>query len=114
MDALCLQEPWFDLIIGNIREARNPNDPDPNWGIVAATIITRAQAQQEGILKLLKVKEVTSRYSITKEELCRMQNENEELIPFAEKKEAVKRGEYEVKCEKYRGILYRIRQRSDR
>ena len=44
VDAVCLREPLFDLIIGNIRGARNPNDPDPNWGIVAATITT-AQAQ---------------------------------------------------------------------
>ena len=104
---LCLREPLFDLIIGNIREARNLNDPDPNWGIVAAAI-TWAQAQQEGTLKPLKVKEVTFRHSLTKEELCRTQNEDEDLKPFAEKKEAVKRGEYEVKFEKYRGILYRI------
>ena len=50
VDALCLRKPLFDLIIGNRRGARNSNDPDPNWGIIVATI-TRAQAQQEGILK---------------------------------------------------------------
>ena len=43
VDALCLREPLFDLIIGNIRGGRNPNDPDPSWGIFAAAI-TRAQA----------------------------------------------------------------------
>ena len=42
-----------------------------------------------------------------------MQNEDEDLKPFAEKKKALKRGEYEVKFEKYRGIFYRIRHRSD-
>ena len=78
------REPLFDLIIGNIRGTRNPNDSDPNWEIVAATF-TRAQAQQEGILTPLNVKEVTSRYSVTKEEHCRMQNKDEDLKPFAEK-----------------------------
>ena len=112
MDALCLREPLFDLIIANIRGARNPNDPDPNRGIVAATI-TRAQAQREGILKPLKMKEVTFTYSVTKGKLCRLQNEDKDLKPFAEKKEAVKRGEYEMKFEKYGVILYRIRHRSD-
>ena len=77
MDALCLRELLFDLIIGNIRGARNPNDSDPNWRIVAA-IVTRAQAQQKEILKPLKMKEITYRYSVTKEELCRMQNEGED------------------------------------
>ena len=112
VDALCLREPLFDLIIGNIRGARNPNDPDPNWEIVATTI-ARAQVPQEENLKPLKVKAVTSRYSVTKEKLCRMQNENEDLKPFAENKEAVKRGEYDVKFKKYLGLLYRIRRRSD-
>ena len=41
-----------------------------------------------------------------------MQNKDGDLKPFAEKKEAVKRGEYEMKFERYRGILYRIRHRS--
>ena len=100
------------MIIRNIRGARNPNDPDPNWGIAAATI-TRAQAQQEGILKPLKVKEVTCRYSVPKEELCRMQHEDKDLKPFAEKKEAVRQREFEVKFKKYCGILYRFRHRSD-
>ena len=112
MDVSCLEEPLYELIIGNVRGARNPNNPDPNWVIVAASI-TKAQAQQEGNLKPLKVKKVTSRYSVTKEDLCRMQNEDKDLKPFAEKKKAAKRGEYEVKFEKYRGILYRIRHRSD-
>ena len=106
VDALCLREPLFDLIIENMRGARNPNDPDSSWGIIAATI-TRAQAQQEGVLKPLKVKEVTSRYLVRKEELCRMRNDNEDLKIFAEKKETVKRGEYEVKFERYRSIFYR-------
>ena len=83
---MCLREPLFDLIIGNIRGAKNPNDPDLNWRIAAATI-AGAQAQQEGILKPLKVKEVTSQYSVTKEELCRMQSEDEDLKPIADKKE---------------------------
>ena len=30
VDALCLREPLFDLIIENIQGARNPNDPHPN------------------------------------------------------------------------------------
>ena len=109
VDALCLSETLFDLIIGNTRGARSLNDSDPNWRIVAATI-TRAQVQK-GMQKPLKVKEVTSRYSVTKEELFRMQNED--LKPFTEQKKTVKRGEFAVKFEKHRGILHQIRHRSD-
>ena len=57
VDAMRLREPLFDAIIGNIRGARNSN---PNWGIAAATN-ARAQTHQEGILKPLKMKQVTSR-----------------------------------------------------
>ena len=41
-----------------------------------------------------------------------MQNEGEDLKPFAEKKEDVKHGKYKVKLEKYCGILYPIRHRN--
>ena len=58
-DAMRLREPLFDAIIGNIQGARNPDDPNPNLGIAAATN-TRAQAHPEGILKPFKVKQVTS------------------------------------------------------
>ena len=29
--ALCLREPIYDLVIGNINGVRAPDDPDPNW-----------------------------------------------------------------------------------
>ena len=30
-EALCMEAPLFDLILGNIAGVRAPNDPDPNW-----------------------------------------------------------------------------------
>ena len=96
VDALCLREPLFDLIIGNIRGARNPNDPDLNWGIASATI-TRAQAQQEETLKTLKVKEVAHRYSMTKGKLCGMQNEEDQDEKEESKTKEEKRKEIDCK-----------------
>ena len=29
--ALCMLNPLYNLIIGNITSMRNPHDPDPNW-----------------------------------------------------------------------------------
>ena len=29
--ALCMENPVYDLIIGNIKGAREPSNPDPNW-----------------------------------------------------------------------------------
>ena len=31
MKVLCMENPEYDLIIGNISGAREPHDPDPNW-----------------------------------------------------------------------------------
>ena len=31
MKVLCMENPVYDLIIGNISGAREPDDPDPNW-----------------------------------------------------------------------------------
>ncbi|XP_064649953.1 uncharacterized protein LOC135501648 [Lineus longissimus] len=44
--AMCMENPVYDLIVGNIDGARDPTDPDPGWSLVHA-VITRAQAQRE-------------------------------------------------------------------
>ena len=31
VEALCMDNPVYDLIIGNVAGAREPNDPDPHW-----------------------------------------------------------------------------------
>ena len=59
VEAMCMKDPLFDLIIGNVPGARKPNDPNPEWGIVAA-IVTRAQARERGNPKPLRMKEDTS------------------------------------------------------
>ena len=45
MEALCLQDPLFDLIVGNIEGARGPDDPDVKWD-VATAVVTRSQARK--------------------------------------------------------------------
>ena len=110
VEALCVQEPVADLIIGNITGAREADNPDPEWKLAAAAII-RARARQGDNVKALKVKEISSRFSVSREELCKLQSEDDELKAFSEKKDLTKHGEFEVKFEKRQGILYRIRRR---
>ena len=62
--AICLRDPLFDLVIGNIPEARNLDDPVPSVKTCAAAV-TRAQARKDITVKPL-VKEVTAQTSITK------------------------------------------------
>ena len=50
---------------------------------------------------------------MSREELCKLQSEDDELKTFSKKKDFTKRGEFKVKFEKRQGILYRIRRRID-
>ena len=112
VEALCVQEPVADLIIGYITGAREADNPGPEWKLAAAAI-TRARARQGDNAKALNVKEIASRFSMSREELCKLQSEDDELKAFSEKKDLTKHGEFEVKFEKRQRILYRIRRRID-
>ena len=85
VEAMCLKDPLFDLIIGNDPEARKPNDPNSEWGIVAAAL-TRAQAQERENLNPLQVKKMTSKMAVNEEELIRLQEEDSTLQKFKEAK----------------------------
>ena len=109
VEALCLQDPLFDLIIGNVPGARRSDDPNPAWGVVTA-VATRAQARSVKDLKPLKMKEVTDKMSINKKDLIKMQ----EVDPTLQKLKQLKGTENrKVSYEKRGGIWYRIRQRKD-
>ena len=75
VDAMCKKNPLFVLIIGNVPAARKLNDPDQEWSVVAAAV-TRAQSRKRGDPRPLKVKKMTSRMTVDKEELIRLQDEN--------------------------------------
>ena len=57
--AICLRDPLFDLVIGNIPGARNPNDHVPDMESCAAAV-TRAQAGKNVTIKPLVAKDVTA------------------------------------------------------
>ena len=111
--AICLRDPLFDLVIGNIPVARNPDDPDPDVEMCAAAV-TRAQARMDITVKPLFTKDVTAQTSITKNELAKLQQKDNTLEKYADLEGAVRNGDYEIKYERRRGVLYRIRNRVDR
>lgn len=43
LEAGCMEHPMYDIIIGNIKGAREPNSPDSNWEISA--VQTRQQVR---------------------------------------------------------------------
>ena len=85
VEALCLQGPLFDLIIGNVSGARRSDDPNPEWGVVTA-VATRAQARSGKDPKPLKMKEVTDKLSMNKKDRIKMQEEDPTLQKFKQLK----------------------------
>ena len=75
--------------------SQKPNDPNPEWEAVAAAV-TRAQARGRGNPKPLKVREVTSKMALDKEELVRLQEEKSPLQKFKEMKRTETRKEYRI------------------
>ena len=110
--AICSRDPLFDLVIGNIPGVRNPDDPVPDVETYAAAV-TRAQARKAATIKPLAAKDVTAQISVTKDELAKLQQENTTLEKYVALKNIVRKGDYEIKHEKRRGILCRIRSQVD-
>ena len=58
VEAQCLPDAVYDLIIGNVADARAADDPDPSWQDYvqeACDVTTRSQAEKAGEHILLKV-----------------------------------------------------------
>ena len=112
VEALCLQDPLFDLIIENVPGARRSDDPNPEWRVVTA-VAARAQARSGKDPKPLKMKEKTHKMSINKKDLIKMQEEDPTLQKLKQLKGTDIRKGYVGLYEKRGGIWYRIRQRKD-
>ena len=95
VEALSLQDPIFDLIIGNVPVARRSDDLNPEWGVVTA-VTTRAQARSGKDPKPLKMKEVTGKMSINKKDLIKMQEEEPTLQKLKQLKGTETRNGYVV------------------
>ena len=109
---ICLQDPLFDLVIRNIPRARNLGDPVAGVETCAAAV-TRVQTRKAITVKPLVTKDMTAQTSITKNGLAKLHLEDTTLEKYADLKDGVRKGDYEIKYEKCRGVLYRIRNRVD-
>ena len=112
VEALCLLDPLFDLIIGNVPGARRPGDSNPRWSTSAA-VATRAQERASEGSKPMNVQEVAGKVAISKKDLMRWLEDNPSLRKFQYINEEINRGKYVVAYKKLKRILYRVRQRKD-
>ena len=111
VEAQCLPDAVYDLIIGNVPGARAADDPDPSWQVPvqeACAVTTRSQAKKAGEHIPLKVPDTKESPVVDREKLKQMQRDDESLQKFWEKDDVVVRGQVETSFEVKGGVLYRV------
>ena len=105
VEALCFEEALYDLVIGNVPNAREPYNPDPEWVSEAAAVETRAQAKKkESPLKIPGDQGV----EVSAGELAKLQREDAELVKLREMDSVRERGEGKSWFSVQDDVLYRI------
>ena len=112
MEALCLKNPLYQLIIGNISGARAPDNSDQTWCVEAAAV-TRSQARKSTESKPLKVAEATNQMAVMKDKLIQLQLEDPSLSKYMTKKAPLVKNGKEISHVMRKGILYCITKKVD-
>ncbi|KAK3711512.1 hypothetical protein QZH41_016430, partial [Actinostola sp. cb2023] len=103
VEAQCLPDSIYDLIIGNIPGARNPEKPDPDWCEDAA-MTTRTQAKRSDVLAPLRVTENHWK-AVDKEQLEVLQRQDKSLDKLREMNDVKAKGSQEVSLEEKEEVL---------
>ena len=72
VESQCLLDPIYDLIIGNVRDARDAQNPDPSWQ-EACAVTTQSQAKKKDERTTLKVPSTRENPIVDREKLKQMQ-----------------------------------------
>ena len=87
MEAQCLPDPIYDLVIGNVAGARAADDPDLSWQDhvqEASTVTTRSQAKMAGESIPLKIPSTNESPVVDREKPKQMQYDDESLHKYGE------------------------------
>ena len=109
VEALVLEDALYDLIIGNVPGARDPDDPNEDWSGLekAGATETRAQAKRGNIISPLKVPGEPDK-KITVDILIKLQAEDKGLDKMRKMTEPKKRGNGTSWFLEEQKILYRV------
>lgn len=111
VEAQCLPNAAYDLIVGNVPGARAADDPDPSWQDhvqEACAVTTRSQAKKAGERIPLKVPGTKESPVVDREKLKQMQHDDKSLQKYWERNDVVVRGQAEISFEVKGGVLYRV------
>ena len=107
VEAQCLSDPIYDQIIGNVRETKDPQNPDPRWQ-EACAVTTRSQAKKKDERTTLKVPSTRESHIVDREKLKQMQREDESQHKYWDRDGVLVKGQAKISFEKKSGILYRL------
>ena len=107
VEAQCLSDPIYDLIIGNVPDARDAQNPDPGWQ-EACAVTTRSQAKKKDERTALKVPSSRESPIVDREKLKQMQREDESLRKYWDRDDVLVKGQAEISFEEKCGVLYRL------
>ena len=108
VEAQCLPDAVYDLIIGNVPDARAADDPDPSWQDhvqEACAVTTRSQAKKDGERIPLKIPSTNESPVVDREKL---KQDDKSLQKYWEIDDVVVRGQAENSFEVKGGVLYRV------
>ena len=106
VEALCISEAIFDLVVGNFPSAWNPDDLDMT--AMTGAITTRAQARQEVRHKPLTMPDTPKHKGVNWGELIRLQQDDEVIRRMSETTMSENRAGSRSFFEKRIGIMYRV------
>ena len=106
VEAQCLSDPIYDLLIGNVRDARDAQNPDPMWQ-EACAVTTRSQAKKKDERTTLMVPSTRESPIVDREKLKQMQREDEILRKYWDRDGVLVKGQAEISFEE-NGVLYRL------
>ena len=105
VEAQCLPDAIYDLIIGNVPGARPADEPDPTWQ-EACAVTTRSQAKRDGEVSPLKVPSYPESPIVDKQKIKQMQHEDESQRKYWDGDDVLVKGQAKISFEEKCGVLY--------
>nr|KAG5685575.1 hypothetical protein BaRGS_009790 [Batillaria attramentaria] len=106
--ALCVETPVYDLIIGNVKGARDAEDPDPEWKPETCAVTRRSQARKSDQTIPPKVASSTEAAMVNRAKLVELQKADPTLTKLKSQTKPVIRKGRGITFQTHNNILYRI------